>query len=145
MPLKLLAIDLGKRSFHICGIDSEGVIVSRKISRSKLIETVTVARNRTSLVVFRRDDAACAPLIQLAAQPIIIEGLVAEKSVECDVLNQGRPRFVCRWTWRRSLTTISGSRISGLFPLLDGYDEPEIRHSSTRHCHRPRSENENIS
>lgn len=40
MPLKLLAIDLGKRSFHIYGIDSEGVIVSRKISRSKLIETV---------------------------------------------------------------------------------------------------------
>jgi transposase len=41
MPLKLLAIDLGKRSFHIYGIDSEGVIVSRKISRPKLIETVT--------------------------------------------------------------------------------------------------------
>jgi transposase len=41
MPLKLLAIDLGKRSFHIYGIDSQGVIVSRKISRSKLIETVT--------------------------------------------------------------------------------------------------------
>ena len=40
MPLKLLAIDLGKRSFHVYGIDSEGVIVSRKISRSKLIETV---------------------------------------------------------------------------------------------------------
>jgi transposase len=40
MPLKLLAIDLGKRSFHIYGIDSEGLIVSRKISRSKLIETV---------------------------------------------------------------------------------------------------------
>jgi hypothetical protein len=41
MPLKLLAIDLGERSFHIYGIDSEGVIVSRKISRPKLIETVT--------------------------------------------------------------------------------------------------------
>ena len=40
MPLKLLAIDLGKRSFHIYGIDSEGVIVSRRISRSKLIETI---------------------------------------------------------------------------------------------------------
>ena len=40
MPLSLLAIDLGKRSFHIYGLDSEGVIVSRKISRSKLIETV---------------------------------------------------------------------------------------------------------
>ena len=40
MPLKLLAIDLGKRSFHIYGIDSEGMIVSRKISRPTLIETV---------------------------------------------------------------------------------------------------------
>jgi transposase len=40
MPLKLLAIDLGKRSFHIYGIDSEGVIVSRRISRFKLIETI---------------------------------------------------------------------------------------------------------
>jgi transposase len=40
MPLKLLAIDLGKRSFHIYGIDSEVVIVSRRISRSKLIETI---------------------------------------------------------------------------------------------------------
>jgi transposase len=40
MSLKLLAIDLGKRSFHIHGIDSEGVIVSRKTSRAKLIETI---------------------------------------------------------------------------------------------------------
>ena len=36
MSLKLLAIDLGKRSFHIHGIDSDGVIISRKTSRSKL-------------------------------------------------------------------------------------------------------------
>ncbi len=40
MPLKLLAIDLGKRSFHIYGIDGDGIIVSRKISRSKLIESI---------------------------------------------------------------------------------------------------------
>ena len=40
MPLKLLAIDLGKRSFHIYGIDDDGIIVSRKISRSKLIESI---------------------------------------------------------------------------------------------------------
>lgn len=40
MSLKLLAIDLGKRSFHIFGIDGEGVIISRKIGRSKLAETV---------------------------------------------------------------------------------------------------------
>jgi transposase len=37
MSLRLLAIDLGKRSFHIHGIDSEGMIISRKISRPKLI------------------------------------------------------------------------------------------------------------
>ena len=40
MSLKLLAIDLGKRSFHCHGIDSDGVILSRKVSRSKLIETI---------------------------------------------------------------------------------------------------------
>src|SRR6201997_1308196 len=40
MSLGLLAIDLGKRSFHIHGIDSDGVIISRKTSRSKLIETI---------------------------------------------------------------------------------------------------------
>ena len=40
MSLGLLAIDLGKRSFHVHGIDSDGVIISRKTSRSKLIETI---------------------------------------------------------------------------------------------------------
>src|SRR5271154_6232243 len=40
MSLKLLAIDLGKRSFHCHGIDSDGVILSRKVSRFKLIETI---------------------------------------------------------------------------------------------------------
>ncbi len=40
MSLKLLAIDLGKRSFHCHGIDSDGVIFSRKVSRSRLIETI---------------------------------------------------------------------------------------------------------
>ena len=39
MSLDLLAIDLGKQSFHIYGIDSDGVIISRKISRTKLIGT----------------------------------------------------------------------------------------------------------
>jgi transposase len=40
MSLQLLAIDLGKRSFHIYGIDSDGVILSRKVSRAKLAELV---------------------------------------------------------------------------------------------------------
>jgi transposase len=40
MPLKLLAIDLGKRSFHIHGIDDDGIIVSRKVSRSKLLVSI---------------------------------------------------------------------------------------------------------
>jgi transposase len=42
MSLKLLAIDLGKRSFHCHGIDSDGVILSRKVSRCKLLETALV-------------------------------------------------------------------------------------------------------
>ena len=40
MSLKLLAIDLGKRSFHCHGIDSDGVIISRKVSRGKLLQTI---------------------------------------------------------------------------------------------------------
>jgi hypothetical protein len=40
MSLKLLALDFGKRSFHIHGVDSDGVVVSRKTSRCKLIETI---------------------------------------------------------------------------------------------------------
>lgn len=40
MALELLAIDLGKRSFHLYGIDSDGVILSRKVSRTKLAEAV---------------------------------------------------------------------------------------------------------
>lgn len=40
MALELLAIDLGKRSFHLYGIDTDGVILSRKVSRAKLAEVV---------------------------------------------------------------------------------------------------------
>ena len=37
MSLELLAIDLGKRSVHCHGVDSDGVILSRKVSRAKLL------------------------------------------------------------------------------------------------------------
>jgi len=40
MSLKLLAIDLGKRSFHCHGVDSDGVILSRKVSRCKLLDAI---------------------------------------------------------------------------------------------------------
>src|SRR6516225_12497809 len=40
MSLELLAIDLGKRSFHLYGIDTDGVILSRKVSRAKLAEVI---------------------------------------------------------------------------------------------------------
>jgi transposase len=40
MVLELLAIDLGKRSFHLYGIDGDGVILSRKVSRAKLADVV---------------------------------------------------------------------------------------------------------
>ncbi|MGE0182060.1 MAG: IS110 family transposase [Parvularculaceae bacterium] len=38
--MQLLAIDLGKQSFHIHGITHEGEIVSKKVSRAKLSDTV---------------------------------------------------------------------------------------------------------
>jgi transposase len=40
MTMDLLAIDLGKQSFHLHAIDADGVIVSRKVSRARLVETV---------------------------------------------------------------------------------------------------------
>lgn len=40
MTLQMLAIDLGKQSFHLYGIDTDGVIISKKVSRAKLIEAV---------------------------------------------------------------------------------------------------------
>jgi transposase len=40
MKLDMLAIDIGKRSFQIHGIDADGCIVSRKISRGKLAISV---------------------------------------------------------------------------------------------------------
>lgn len=40
MTVQMLAIDLGKQSFHLYGIDSDGVVVSRKVSRAKLAEVV---------------------------------------------------------------------------------------------------------
>ena len=38
--MDLLAIDLGKRSFHIYGVDGDGVIISRKVGRSKLPQVI---------------------------------------------------------------------------------------------------------
>ena len=40
MALNTLAIDIGKHSFHLFGIDDDGVVVSRKVSRLKLVATV---------------------------------------------------------------------------------------------------------
>jgi transposase len=47
MALEMLAIDLGKRSFHIHGIDQDGVVVSRKVSRAKLCEAVEILNPTT--------------------------------------------------------------------------------------------------
>jgi transposase len=41
MTIQLLAIDLGKQSFHLHGITATGVVISRKVSRAKLGSTVT--------------------------------------------------------------------------------------------------------
>ena len=38
--MQLLAIDLGTQSFHIHGITDEGAVISKKVSRSKLISAV---------------------------------------------------------------------------------------------------------
>jgi transposase len=40
MPMDLLAIDLAKQSFHLHGIDAGGKVISRKVSRAKLVKAV---------------------------------------------------------------------------------------------------------
>jgi transposase len=40
MTMELLAIDLGKQSFHVHGINADGVVHSRKVSRARLVEVV---------------------------------------------------------------------------------------------------------
>lgn len=34
------AIDLGKQSFHLHGVDMDGVVISRRVGRTKLMGTV---------------------------------------------------------------------------------------------------------
>jgi transposase len=51
MSLKLLAIDLGKRSFHCHGIDDDGVVISRKTSRAKLLETIQELGPETTIAM----------------------------------------------------------------------------------------------
>jgi transposase len=38
--MQTLAIDLGKQSFHIYGITSDGEVISRKVSRAKLVDAI---------------------------------------------------------------------------------------------------------
>ena len=49
---------------------------------------VKIAGHLAGTVGLRRDDGAGPPPIELGAQPIIVEGLVAEQSIECDSIDQ---------------------------------------------------------
>ena len=40
MLIELVAIDLGKRSFHLHGVSRDGVVVSRKVTRTKLVAAI---------------------------------------------------------------------------------------------------------
>jgi len=40
MTFSVVAIDLGKQSFHLHGVSSEGVVLSRKVSRAKFFAAV---------------------------------------------------------------------------------------------------------
>jgi transposase len=41
MTFDMLAIDLGKLSFHLFGVSRDGVVLSRKVSRAKVFAIVT--------------------------------------------------------------------------------------------------------
>ncbi len=47
-----------------------------------------VAGNAVRPIGLGRDDGHCAPLAQLGAQPIVVEGSVGEAGVEVDACNQ---------------------------------------------------------
>src|SRR6185437_13978614 len=51
---------------------------------------VEVARDGLAAIGFGRADRDCPPLVQFGAQPIDIEGLVAEERGEVDVLDERR-------------------------------------------------------
>ena len=40
MSFDLVAIDLGKQSFHLHGVSSDGVVLSRRVTRAKLFTTI---------------------------------------------------------------------------------------------------------
>ena len=42
--MQTLAIDLGKQSFHIYGIACDGEVISRKVSRVKLVDAINKLR-----------------------------------------------------------------------------------------------------
>jgi hypothetical protein len=52
MSLEVLAIDAGKRSFHLYGIDADGVIFSSKVSRAKLVATKAFSRHGKGAIIF---------------------------------------------------------------------------------------------
>lgn len=56
--MKILAIDLGKQSFHLHGIDVHGVVISRKPSRAHQTESIL---RREASIDCRRSHAAEHP------------------------------------------------------------------------------------
>ena len=40
MTFELVAIDLGKRSFHVHGVSSDGNVLSQKVNRARLFTTI---------------------------------------------------------------------------------------------------------
>ena len=65
--MQLLAIDLGKRSFHIHGITDDGEVISKKVSRAKLEaavlelapESLAMEACRANGLPFSFSQAAC--------------------------------------------------------------------------------------
>ena len=84
MSLELLAIDLGKRSFHCHGVDSDGVILSRKVSRAKLLETIKELAPKAVAM------EACASA-HFWGRRLLAEGrrVPADQSLVCEAIREG--------------------------------------------------------
>jgi hypothetical protein len=65
MAMRLLAIDLAKRSFHVHGVDADGGVISRRVGRSRLTALV----DQLDPAVIAMGAGWCAPPLTTGGGP----------------------------------------------------------------------------
>ena len=87
MTINLLAIDLGKRSFHIFGVDQDGVFAS--CNRAKLCQTIedlnpTTVAMEACASSHLGSALPCRSALRPADQPTLRQGLCQRIEERCD-------------------------------------------------------------